>query len=226
MRFKINTSLLKEAESFFANRKNIYWLLGGSGAGKSTICQTLAKKFDLPLYDMDAQIYGTYHERFSEMRHPVNTTWSNAENGMAWLLGLDWEAFNNFHQAALPEYLDLLVEDLTSRNPDTLIIIDGGVWHPALLAQALPTEQIVCLATEESSRDVWEGNKERHTMKEMFAYFPDPDTSWQKFLEFDKRISTTVENEARQMAVPLLKRTKKESVEKLTARVIQTLGLE
>lgn len=226
MTFKIDHTLIKKAQSFFANKKNIHWILGGSGAGKTTICKTLAEQFQVPVYDMDAHIYGAYHERFTEERHPVNKAWSQAKNGMAWLLNLSWDEFNNFHQAALAEYLDLLVKDLTSTKPDERLIIDGGVWHPALLTQVLPPEQIICLASEGSSLEIWEGNTERLAMKERFAYFPDPEASWGKFLDFDGRITATITNEAKENNILLLKRTKNEAVESFGAKVASALGLD
>jgi shikimate kinase len=44
---------------------DLYWILGGAGSGKTSICQHLSTQFGLPVYDMDAHIYGTYHSRFS-----------------------------------------------------------------------------------------------------------------------------------------------------------------
>jgi hypothetical protein len=112
MRFNINTDLLHEAHAALNDRGNLYWIVGGSGSGKTTISQALAAKFDMYLYDMDAYIYGGYHGRFTPERHPVNTAWTSAENGLAWLLSMSWDEFNNFNQAALPEYVDLLTADL------------------------------------------------------------------------------------------------------------------
>ena len=225
MPFEINQRLLTQARDALSKHKKLRWLLGGAGSGKTTISQALSKQFDIPVYDMDAHIYGTYHERFTGERHPVNKAWATAENGMAWLLDMDWEAFNNFHQAALPEYLDLLVKDLETKSPDESIIIDGGIWHPALLAQALPPSQIICLASEDSSKEIWEGNAERQAMKDMFSYFPNPEASWGKFLEFDGRITLTVEKEARENNIPLLKREKNEALESFAAKVAQKLTL-
>lgn len=225
MQFNIDLSLLSRASKLLAEHKRIYWVLGGAGSGKTTICKALAEQHSLPFYDMDAHIYGAYHKRFEEMRHPVNTAWHNAENGMAWLLNMDWEEFDNFHRAALPEYLDLLVEDIEKRDKNETMLIDGGVWHPALLAKAFPSEQMVCLATFESSQDVWEGNPERYAMKDIFGSFPDPEASWHKFLDFDTRITTTIAEEAQLAGTTLLQRTKTDSVESLALAVSKTLGL-
>ena len=111
-RFVVNEALLAAAKAKFANRPRVYWLVGGSGSGKTTLCQALAQQYNLPIYDMDAHIYGEYHGRFSPSRHPVNSQWAAAPNGLAWLLEMSWAEFDAFNQAAVPEYLDLLAEDL------------------------------------------------------------------------------------------------------------------
>ncbi len=226
MQFKINHSLLRQAQAKLSRYKKLYWILGGSGSGKTTICQTLSGQFDMPIYDMDAHIYGTYHERFTDEKHPVNKAWAKAENGMAWLLDMSWDTFNNFHQAALPEYLDLLTEDLASINPNDGLLIDGGIWHPALLAQVLPLQQIICLTTEESSVEIWEGNSERYAMREMFDHFHEPEVRWRKFLEFDTKITETVYEEARENKINVAARGKTENIATFSKSIARQLGLQ
>ena len=225
MQFSIDHSLLTKAHAKLTGYKKLYWILGGSGSGKSTISQALSAQYDIPIYDMDAHIYGSYHERFTDEKHPVNKVWANAENGLAWLLDMSWDAFNNFHQAALPEYLDLLTEDFAEIGREKGLLIDGGVWHPALLAQAFPPAQIICLATNQTSTEIWEANPERYAMREMFEHFPEPEVSWQKFLEFDAKITKTVNQEARENNINVSVREKTESVAVFSERVAQTLGL-
>ena len=79
--------------------------------------------------EKDAKIYGAYHGRFTQERHPVNKSWVNAKNGLAFLLDMTWEEFNHFNQAALPEYLDLLAEDLRDTAPNAGVLIDGGIMR-------------------------------------------------------------------------------------------------
>ncbi len=225
MPFTINTNLLYAAHAALKGRRNVYWIVGGSGSGKSTICQALAVQFDMHLYDMDAYIYGGYHSRFTPERHPVNTAWTTAENGLAWLLSMSWDEFNNFNQAALPEYVDLLVADLATLDPSKTVLIDGGICNPALLTQVISTKQLVCLARPGlSSKEIWEETPERTAMKEFIYQLPNPEEAWQTFLDFDARITQTILAESQQHNIAVCSRSEAETVAELTERVAILLG--
>jgi hypothetical protein len=174
MEFIINNDLLVQARESLFKRDRLYWVVGGAGSGKTTICQALSAKFDIPVYDMDAHIYGAYHGRFVQKRHPANKAWSTSQNGLAWLLNMAWDTFDNFNQAALPEYLDLLVEDLEALAHTGRLLIDGGICNPALIAQVIPPDQIVCLAApERSSVEIWQQDEDRSAMKEAVYHLPE-----------------------------------------------------
>ena len=165
MRFQVNQELLLQTRAALAGREALYWLVGGAGAGKTTVCNAFATRNGIAVYDMDAHIYGSYHGRFDTVRHPVNTAWSSAPDGLAWLLSMTWEEFDAFNQAALPEYLDLLGEDLAALPYAASIVIDGGICNPGLLAQVLPTRQIICLiAPGQSSAEIWAATAERQRL--------------------------------------------------------------
>ncbi len=224
MQFDINDELITQSRASLFKRDKLYWIVGGAGSGKSTICQALSTKFDMPVYDMDAHIYGGYNGRFTQNRHPVNKAWSTAPNGLAWLLNLSWDEFNNFNQAALPEYLDLLAEDLATLTPDASLLIDGGICNPALIAQVIPAHQIVCLARpERSSIEIWEENDERQQMKAMIDQLPNPDEAWRKFLEFDKCITQTILKECQESHITICSRSEAEPVDKFAEKIAHVL---
>jgi ABC-type dipeptide/oligopeptide/nickel transport system ATPase component len=222
----INNDLLKQAGVALSSRKHLYWIVGGSGSGKTTICQALAEIVDLSVYDMDAHIYETYHGRFSPTRHPVNSQWAAAPNGLAWLLAMSWQEFEVFNQAAVPEYLDLLAEDVAELPSEAGLLIDGGIFNTAVAAQAFPASQMVCLSRPElSSAEIWQETPERLGMKAIFTQFPNPEKMWLKFLEFDKKINQTIllESQAAQIQICLRKET--DSVKILAQRVAAALQL-
>lgn len=227
MRYTINTDLLAHARAVLSGRDRLYWIIGGAGSGKSTICRALSARFSIPVYDMDAQIYGAYHSRFTAERHPVNRAWSSARDGLAWLLDLSWEQFDSFNRAALAEYLDLLADDLEGTDASTRILIDGGISTPAPLANVLPPRQIVCLAVpEQSSATVWDQPGERSAMKEAVYRLANPEAAWRTFLEFDRRITQSIQEECQQHAIAICTRREAETVDGLAERVAQILGVE
>ena len=140
---------------------------------------------------------------------------------------MTWDEFNNFNQAALPEYLDLLAEDLQDTNPDDCLLIDGGICNPALIAQVLPAKQIVCLAApERSSAEIWQENDERLMMKDMICQLPNGNEKWRKFLDFDGRITATILRESQENNIAVCRRSAAESVDGFAQSVAQLLGFQ
>jgi hypothetical protein len=226
MQFNLNYNLLAQSRTALARHDKTYWILGGAGSGKSTLCQALSAKLDLPVYDMDAHIYGTYHSRFTPERHPVNLAWSKSPDGLVWLLDMSWDEFNQFNQAAIPEYLHLLCEDIDAMSPNARLLIDGGICNPGILAQAFPASQIVCLAAPGlSSTEIWTETDERKVMQEIIFQLPNPKEAWRKFLEFDEKITHTILKECQESNIAVLSRSTTETVDALTERVANALGL-
>lgn len=226
MQFDINHDLLAQARAVLWKRDRLVWIVGGAGSGKTTLCRSLSDRFDVTVYDMDAHIYGAYHGRFAPQRHPVNTAWASAPDGLAWLLDMSWERFDSFNRAALVEYLDLLAQDLRALDAHTFVVIDGGICNPALLAQALPPHQILCLArTDQSSQDIWEGSAERIAMRDSLSHLPDPGATWQKFLDFDARITATILRESIESGIDVDVWQPSESAEDRAARLAAMLGI-
>lgn len=127
-----NHDLLHSAQTRL-NTYDLYWLIGGAGSGKSTLCQALAQR-GFSVVDMDAKIYGSFHGRFDPHRHPANTAWSAAENSLGFLLSLSWPEFDAFHRTAAVEYLDLLtadldllIADLSENGVTGPMVVDGGI---------------------------------------------------------------------------------------------------
>ena len=226
MEFIINNDLLAQCRESLFKRDRLYWVVGGAGSGKTTICQAISARFDIPVYDMDAHIYGAYHGRFVQERHPVNHAWSRSQNGLAWLLNMAWDTFDQFNQAALPEYLDLLVEDLEALAPNGSLLIDGGICNPALIAQVMPTGRIICLAIpERSSVEIWEEDEERIAMKEAIYHLPEPEKMWRNFLTFNKRITETILKECQENNILVCKRNETKSIDEYSDRVAQALEI-
>lgn len=226
MSFSIDHTLLESARAVLAGRQRLYWLVGGAGSGKTTVCRFLSEADGVLVYDMDSHIYGSYQARFSQERHPVNTAWSSAKDGLAWLLAMSWDEFNEFNQAALPEYLDLLSAELRGADPNASVLIDGGIANPALVAQVISPSQIVCLQRPgRYTAEVWDESEERRGMKAAVRRLTDDDRAWEKFVEFDRLITETILEECRQHQIAICSRVEGETVAAVSARVAGLLGM-
>ncbi len=221
MAFVIDRALLRSA----GERLRVFdirWLIGGSGAGKSTVCAALSSRGHT-IIDMDAKIYGSFHARFDPVRHPTNTKWKAAESSLGFQLSMSWPEFDLFQRSALVEYLDLLAEDLAGESGP--IVLDGGAWHPAVLVEVLPKEQLACIeAPHQTSRVVWEG-EERRKMRAFMSSQPEPDAAWAKFLDFDQAITDTAVRESRELGVRVLSRAPDAAVDTLVAQLVELFEL-
>jgi hypothetical protein len=227
VKFQVDQQRLYRLRPLFHQHRRLYWLIGGAGSGKSTLCRTLSEKTGMPIYDMDAHIYGEYQERFTRRQHPVNYAWISAENGLTWQLSMSWDEFDSFNRAALPEYLDLFAQDLVPRNLENGLIVDGGIFNPAVLTQVFPAQRIVCLARpERTSVEIWEGDEERLAMKGFIQQLPDGEAAWRRFLDFDERVTQTILGESRENGIAILPRSEMERVDLLAERVASVLDID
>lgn len=112
-----------------------------------------------------------------------------------------------------------------ARQDDSLLI-DGGICNPAIIAQVIPTDQIVCLSMpERPSSEIWQESDDRKSMKEAIYQLPNPGEAWRKFLEFDGRITGTILKECQENHISTCTRgpTKKAAV--FAQRVAGILGI-
>ena len=225
--FAINPELVDRAGEVLSVHPGVYWILGGAGSGKSTICAELSRVFNIPVYDMDEHIYGGYFARYRPERHPANTAWAAARDGMQWLLDMSWDEFDAYNRAAAVEYLDLFSDDLAQMGPEQRLLVDGGLYHPQLLSCVMPRERIVSLAAPHlDSTAVWTGTDERLAMNEMIGRLNDPERAWRTFLEFDANMTGTISNQTAALGSPVVSRSPSDRVDVVADRVAAALGLE
>lgn len=224
--FAVNQELLDKARIVLWERDEIYWIIGGSCSGKSTISRALSKKCGIPVYDMDEYVFDRYMQRYNDDRHPASKAWFSAENPLAWSLSLSLQDFEAMYKAANAEYLDLLAEDLDSEEFRGPQIIDGGITHPSVLVQAVKPENVICIdADEESRARTWETSEDRAAMKEWILALPEPEDMWAKFLSFDRLVTETILEESRKENIKHLFRGNKTTVAGLADRIAEHFGL-
>lgn len=219
--FSLDDSLLTKSRAVLAARPNLAWLIGGSGSGKSTLAQAIGARTGIPIYDMDVAVFGRF--RFDPVRHPATTAWFSAANPLHWMLSQPWPAFDALYRATNAETLDLLAGDLASR-PDEPLLIDGGITHPSVLTQVIPAARVVCLERDEAQRAAeWDTSPTRTPMRDEILALPDGVALWQRFQEYDRRLTETINQESRACGIQILRWGENDTVEVVGERVLRLL---
>jgi hypothetical protein len=175
---------------------------------------------------MDGAIFDRFAPRYTAERHPANHTWFSPGHGLAWVLSLTWEQYAQFTCAADAEYLDLLVDELEAGVfPAGPVVVDGGLSHPSILAQAMPVDQIVTLAVPPAiSVAVW-NDANRQDMRAAIGALPEGEALWDKFLNFNERLAQTMVAESQERGIRLVPRDGPAPLGSLVEQVAGYLGL-
>lgn len=225
--FEVDRALLRDAAARLAPARGLRWVIGGACSGKSSVCKTIARLAGVPVYDMDEHVYGRYMSRYSDSRHPASSAWFKHADGLAWVLAMPWQAFDDLNRATNAEFLDLVADDVAERYGDGPVLVDGGITHPSVLAAAVDPSRIACLAVAEAeSRRIWEEAEDRSGMRRAIERLPGGEDRWATFLTFNDRMSATIVREAREQGIAVLERTPAMSVEVLASHVMGGLGLD
>ena len=145
--------------------------------------------------------------------------WFDQENPLKWILSLSDSDFDDLNRATNPELLQILFSELT--QIDTPMLFDGGLTHPAILTELVPSSQIVCLSTTPmDAEELWNTFPKRLEMKEMVK---NAQASWERFHECDKLISQTMEDESQAHCIKIF--PKSGTPESMAKKIITHLGL-
>ena len=221
MKYPMNEKLIKNAWEVLYKRRNIYWIVGGACAGKSTVCKAIGERYNIPVYDMDEHVFGKYQSRYTDNQHPASRAWFTATNPLEWALSFaSWEENNQFNIAATAEQISLFCEDVKALDKNQAILVDGGITNPAVLAKVLPLEQQFCLKIEDDICDrIWEESKDRKPMREMIFQLPDPHEKWRKFLLTNRQMNQQIEAECKENNIRVFFRDEKTTVDEILKEV-------
>ena len=224
--FEVNETLIREATERLAFRSWVYWIVGGSCSGKTSVCRAISKKTGICVYDMDAHTYGAYMARYADSRHPASSAWFKRTDGLEWALSLSWDDFNSLNRTANAEFLDLFSQDISENYGDVPVLVDGGITHPSVLAAVVEPKRVSCLIIDDAeSRRHWETDESRVEMRRAVQGLPEGCKAWRKFLTFNEHMSETINRESREQGIGAFKRERDSSVECLAEAVMQGLGI-
>jgi hypothetical protein len=211
-----------EAAALRARLGHVYWLGGGSGAGKSTIARRLAAQHGLRLYPADAAM-AEHGGRITPHDAPFLSEFKAMSMDERWVNRSPQAMLETFHWFR-GEGFGLIVEDLLRLPAGPGVIAEGFRLLPRLVKPLLtaPDHAVWLLPTPEFRRAAFAS---RGSLREIARKTGDPDKALHNLLERDRMFTDRLRREARRLGLPVIEISTAMTGDGLARRVREVFGL-
>ncbi len=206
-----------------AQLSHVYWIGGGSGAGKSTIARRLAAEYGMQLFVTD-EVMSDHARRSTAEEAPYLHRFIEMSMDDRWVDRSPQDMLDSFHWFR-GEGFGLIVEDLIALPSDRPIIVEGFRLLPDLVAPLLgPDRHGVWLApTPEFRRAALES---RGGLWTIAGKTTNPDRALANLLERDRMFTARIVTDAERLGLPIITVNAPMSEIELTERVSAAVGLD
>jgi hypothetical protein len=190
-----------DSGSLRSRLRHVYWLGGGSGAGKSTIAHRLAAKHGLRLYSTD-EAMADHGRRYRPEDSPFLTEFKKMSMDERWVDRSPQTMFETFHWFR-GEGFTLVVEDLLKLPPDQCVIAEGFRLLPQLVKPLLrhPSQGVWLIPTPEFRLAAFES---RGTLWRIAEKTGNPERALSNLLERDRLFTAYVRDMAEQAGLSVI----------------------
>ena len=177
---------------------HVYWVGGGTGAGKSTIAKRLAAQHGLCLYATD-DVMGDHGGRTTPQESPSIAEFIAMDMDERWLNRSPATMLETFHWFQ-GEGFHLIVEDLVAMPAQPRVVAEGFRLLPRLVAPllALRHHAVWLLPTPEFRRAALES---RGGLWAIAGQTSDPDKALASLLERDRMFTDRLAEETRELGL-------------------------
>ena len=203
--------------------QHVYWIGGGSGAGKSTIARRLAAQFALRLYATD-EVMANHATRRSKQDMALLYMFMAMDMDERWVNRSPQTMFESFHWFH-GEGFDLIEEDLLRLSRERGVIVEGFRVLPRLIKPLLsdPPHAVWLLPTQEFRQAVIESRG--GSAWAFLAKTSDPKRALRNLLERDRMFTDLLREETTRLELPAIEVDMTITEYELTQRVADIFEL-
>lgn len=205
-----------------AQLQHIYWIGGGTGAGKSTIARRLAARHGLRLYPTD-DVMSEHASRSTPDDCPFLHEFMAMDMDERWVSRSPETMLETFHWFR-GEGFDLIVEDLLALPRQPGLVVEGFRLLPRLVQPllAVPRHAVWLVPTPGFRRAAFDS---RGSLLEIAGKTSDPDRALRNLLERDRMFTEWLYQDAKRLELPVIEVDTTMTEDDLTALVAEAFGL-
>jgi len=211
-----------DAAALRAQLRNVYWIGGGSGAGKSVIARRVAARHGLGLYATD-DVMADHASRCAPGDCPFLGEFAAMDMDERWVNRSPETMLETFHWFR-GEGFGLIVEDLLRLPTEPGVIVEGFRLLPCLVKPLLaaPGHAVWLLPTPGFRRAAFES---RGSLWEIAGKTGDPERALRNLLERDRMFTERLREETQRLGLPAIEVDATVTEDDLDERVTATFGL-
>jgi hypothetical protein len=181
--------------------RHVYWIGGGSGAGKSTIARRVAAEYGLRLYATD-DVMSNHAGRCPPGDCPFLDDFKTMDMDERWLNRSPETMLETFHWFR-GEGFGLIVEDLLDLPQEPGVVVEGFRLLPRLVKPLLtvPRQAVWLLPTPEFRRTALDS---RGSLWTIAGRTSDPERALRNLLERDRLFTDRLAEETRRLGLPAI----------------------
>lgn len=205
-----------------ARLRHVYWIGGGSGAGKSTIARRIADRHGLRLYATD-DVMSDHAGRSTPEDSPSLSEFVAMDMDERWVNRSPETMLETFHWFR-GEGFDLIVEDLLHFPEEHPAIVEGFRLLPHLVKPllAMPSHAVWLLPTPGFRRSAFDS---RGSLWEIARKTSDPERALFNLLERDRMFTECLYRDAKTLELHAIEVDSTMTEDGLTKRVTEAFGL-
>ncbi|SDL54999.1 Cytidylate kinase [Nonomuraea maritima] len=205
-----------------ARLRHVYWIGGGSGAGKSTIARRVADRHGLLLYATD-DVMPDHARRSTPEDSPFLSAFAAMDMDERWLNRSPETMLDTFHWFR-GEGFDLIVEDLLRLPEERPVLVEGFRLLPHLVKPllAVPSHAVWLLPTPDFRRSAFGS---RGSLWEIARRTSHPERALSNLLERDRLFTERLYEATKSLELHVVEVVTTMTEDALAERVTEVFGL-
>lgn len=179
----------------------VFWLGGSPCAGKSSISESLAIHFGLDIYHVD-EAFEIHRQDLDPAHQPTLRRWLASSWNERWMQPIDSLVEDAI--ACYREQFEMVVQDISARTQDTLLLVEGTSLLPRQVADILtnPNHAIWVIPTAEFQREYYSA---RTWARGIVEQCDNPEVAFDNWMQRDIRFAKWIEAEVGALDLRLLR---------------------